>query len=87
MENSKFALTGVKLVNVAVFEILCLPSSSSNLAEELSVLSVASASCYSYPSVLPEMSELAPRALAKHPGARPSRLREGVVSSTHKLVH
>jgi hypothetical protein len=41
-----------------------LPSSSSNLAEELSVLSVASASCYSYPSVLPEMSELAPQALA-----------------------
>ena len=50
MENSKVALIDINLVNLAVLEILCVPSSSSGLGEELSVLSVASASCYSYAS-------------------------------------
>jgi hypothetical protein len=59
MENSKFTPSRCKARQPGVFE-MCLPCYSSNLAEELSVLSVASASCYSYPSGVAEMSELAP---------------------------
>jgi hypothetical protein len=47
MKEFQFALTGVKLVNLCLFETLCLPSSPLDLRKELSVLSVASASCYS----------------------------------------
>jgi hypothetical protein len=59
MENSKFTPSRCKARQPGVLE-MCLPCYSSNLAEELSVLSVAPASCYSYPSGVAEMSELAP---------------------------